>query len=631
MNKFFFTTAIALLMFLSTMAQVKKVALLDPVGSAGNHIKSIVYNEVYSIASTYGDISIIDKQEVNKIIEANNFQIDLLTEDSKISEICKAMKARYAFLITVSDVGKNNFSISCKIIDVITAHTVRLNFTQTRNGLADLESHTQQLMRDILDSMEIVFKQDDNNQIMIDAPVVKEDLQKDMKQEDTAAEAQAQKEKELAEVQARKDKELAEAKAREERELAEAKAREERKLAEAKAREERERAEAKALKEKLKAEEEKKIMQQKAKLFLDQLPKTLEFNELGGKETFYNHYYETSWNEWDITSWCLLQKTANSFIITCEPNPNTIPREVSFDVQAGDQFKKIWVKQKPKIFLTLSDTIIEFLSSGGKGTLAVLTNAPSWSVSKEITWCPMTKSDSSLTLACAFNPYLQGRSEIINIMAGNESKTVHIKQQKLTYLEKGSWKQALNKVMYNGATTYENGLYKGEKSNRGSRTGLGAYLFISDNESYWGDFLQGESSGKGIYIIGKEGNSYFSGCWGCKYYVGNWSSDMKNGLGKCYDSKGDMLYFGYYHNDKPIESFPQNCDNDYKFECIEYDNGDIYLGETHKGIKEGHGILFGANGDAWYGEWKDDIRNGNGIEYLRNGSIKTGRWTGDTH
>jgi hypothetical protein len=106
---------------------------------------------------------------------------------------------------------------------------------------------------------------------------------------------------------------------------------------------------------------------------------------------------------------------------------------------------------------------------------------------------------------------------------------------------------------------------------------------------------------------------------------------MKNGLGKCYDKKGDLLYFGYFHNEKPIETFPQSYDETYKFECIEYNNGDIYLGETFKGSKHGLGIFFWANGAAWYGEWKDGTREGNGIEFLRDGSIKTGRWNGDIY
>jgi len=102
-------------------------------------------------------------------------------------------------------------------------------------------------------------------------------------------------------------------------------------------------------------------------------------------------------------------------------------------------------------------------------------------------------------------------------------------------------------------------------------------------------------------------------------------------LGRCYDRKGELLYFGYFNNDRPIEKFPQSYDDIHKFESMEYDNGDLYLGESYNGIKHGLGIFFWANGDAWYGEWKDGKREGEGIEFKRDGAIKAGRWSKDKY
>jgi hypothetical protein len=435
------------------MAQPKQVAILEPIGSADKYIKNIVLEEVYSVSKTYGDISIIDRQTVKRVLEEKKFQLDLLTEDSKICEICKTMNAGYVLVITVSDVGKNNHSISCKVIDVNTAITVQLNFIKTKKALSDLVSCTQKVVGEVLDSMK----------------------------------------------------------------------------------------------------EEKKISEEETKP----------------------------------------------------------------------------VKQKEKIFLTLSDTVLYFNSYGGDLILDIMTNASSWESSKEISWCPMERYDSSLFLTCKRNLSVQERSEKITITADNKIKTVRIVQKGITYLEKGDWRKAISKMMSSGTTTYDNGLYKGEKSKKGSKTGLGVYFFNTEDESYWGSFLQGESSGRGMYIIAKEGDAYFFECWRCKYYAGSWSYDMKNGLGKCYDNKGKLLYFGNFQNDAPVESFPQSHNDTYKFECIEYDNGDIYLGETYKTLKDGLGIFFKANGDVWYGEWKNGKRNGSGIEYERSGAIKTGNWYGD--
>jgi hypothetical protein len=134
-----------------------------------------------------------------------------------------------------------------------------------------------------------------------------------------------------------------------------------------------------------------------------------------------------------------------------------------------------------------------------------------------------------------------------------------------------------------------------------------------------------------MYIIGKEGDIHFLGCRECKYYVGNWENDQKNGIGKCYDKTGKLLYFGLFFSDKPADTYPQKYDNTQKFECIEYEGSSYYLGETNNGLKHGLGIYFWANGNAWYGEWADGDRNGTGIEFQANGAIIKGKWVGNTY
>jgi hypothetical protein len=1098
MNKLFFTAIIVLLLSLSAIAQVKNVVILDPIGSTAENLKNSVFQEVLSVAKTNKDINIIERPTVIKALAENHFRVDLNTHDSKFCEIGKVLKAKYVFVITVSDIVKNNYSISCKVIDVAKSNVLRQSSVQTKNGEKDLTANTKQMMRDLLDALENTFKQTDPTQKnLTDSKESKEnlvDMMDVLKKEDIAAaknqkekelaevqakkakeladaqaqkekaladekarqdrelaaaqaqkekeladakaqkerelaeakakqdkefaeakvrqerelaeaqaqrekalaeekarqerelaEAQAQKEKELAEAKAQKEKELAEAKAKQEKEFAEAKAKQEKEFAEAKAKQERELAEAQAQKEKeiaeakaqqerelaeakaqkekelallqaqqeqelaearakqekeladtkakelelvkakeqkerellelqaqqakelaeakakqdkeiaetkakekelveakaqkekelamlqaqkekelaeakakekelaeakaqkdrelaeakaqkekelaealaqkekelaelqaqkekelaaakaqqekelaaakaqqekelaaakvqqekelaaakaqqekeiaeakakqekeiaeakaqqekeiaeakaqkekelaeakaqqekelaevkakqekLKAEEEKRQLQEKITAFFDQIPDTVSFVTSGGKKMFPAYYDKSSWNESELPSWCSLQSTKDALVLTCTPNTNPTLREGYFylyadnlskkiwvkqmgkatlvlslnkidfsdsggtreilvstnnpswkvtgnpswcainttdnkiyldcaanssgkrsfmlEVRAGEQLEKIQVSQKEYIFIILSDSTLEFSSSGGSRTINVNTNASSWDVSNELSWCPMAKTGNSIIFSCRSNLNTYERIDQLTIIADYATKILPIKQRGITYLEKGNWKSAINKVVYTGATTYENAIYKGEKSNKGIRTGLGAYFFIADNESYWGEFLQGESNGKGIYIIGKEGDFYFSGCRGCKFYAGNWSSDMKNGLGKCYDKKGDLLYFGYYQNEKPLETFPQTYEESYKFESVEYSNGDMYLGETYKGYLHGLGIFFWANGAAWYGEWKDGKRDGTGIEFLRDGSIKTGRWFGDTY
>ena len=457
-------------------------------------------------------------------------------------------------------------------------------------------------------------------------------------EEKRIAEKKAAEEKALAELKARQEEEkrIAEQKAAEERRITELKAKqeEEKRAAEQKAVEEKRIAEQKEKDAQLEAEKEKKRLQEYVGMFLKKLPNPIEFDASGGEKEFKivlsDGNYEILYDISELPLWCSMRKTNISLILTCEPNLNANTREGYFTIQIAEQFKKVLIKQKKGITLTVSSNHIEFDSSGEKDTLTVSTNAASWEVLNLPSWCTIQKENKSLVIIADYNASTNVREGNFYIQAEYQSINVTIKQKGITSLEKGNWKQAIKKVIHNGGTHYKEEMYKGEMSNKGSRNGLGVYFFIEDEDSYWGSFLKGESSGKGIYIIGKEGDYSFSGCRGCKYYAGNWSSDIKNGFGRCYDKTGKMLYSGYFQDDKPMDKFPQWYDTSNKFECIEYDNGNIYLGETQAGINTGLGILFLENGDAWYGEWEDGKRNGDGIEYQYSGSIKTGRWINDT-
>jgi translation elongation factor P/translation initiation factor 5A len=376
---------------------------------------------------------------------------------------------------------------------------------------------------------------------------------------------------------------------------------------------------------------EKVIIKQKEKISLTVSQKTVEFENAGGTKTISVSTNDPSWTTSGNSAWCSIEKSNNAITINCIPNEMHSDRKASFEVKAGNLVEVIQIQQKAMIFIELDESQIEFNASGGNRSITINTNASSWSVSKEPAWCSLRKQANVISLSCNSNPSTDERKESFQIIAENQSKEVKLTQKGITFLEKGGWKQAINKVMYNGTVNYEDGLFRGERSEKGVRNGLGVYNFISDNESYWGEFLRGESNGKGIYIIGKEGDYYFLGCRECKYYVGNWENDKKNGLGKCYDKTGKLIYFGFFFNERPTETYPQKYDNALKFECIEYDDGNVYLGETNNKVKHGLGIYFWSNGNAWYGEWVDDDRNGFGIEFQFNGAIIKGKWVGNKY
>ncbi len=72
--------------------------------------------------------------------------------------------------------------------------------------------------------------------------------------------------------------------------------------------------------------------------------------------------------------------------------------------------------------------------------------------------------------------------------------------------------------------------------------------------------------------------------------------------------------------------FEEHIEFDCKFGVIKYQNGDIYIGEKNKNIKEGYGIIYYSNGRKYEGEFKNDVEDGYGIYYYLDGIKYEGEW-----
>ena len=191
------------------------------------------------------------------------------------------------------------------------------------------------------------------------------------------------------------------------------------------------------------------------------------------------------------------------------------------------------------------------------------------------------------------------------------------------------WRVAIRKVFKNITKKDGSTSYKGELSADGKRDGWGADLW-SSNGSYWGMFSEDKRSGNGLYIASKK-TMTLNNCPDCVFFVGDWENNDKSGKGSCYDSRGNLIYYGYFENDKPTETYPMTGYDTYKFEIEENQDGSYYIGETRDGKRHGKGIFIWESGGAWYGTWKDGIRNGYGIQFQKDGSFTTGKWVGDNY
>ena len=196
-------------------------------------------------------------------------------------------------------------------------------------------------------------------------------------------------------------------------------------------------------------------------------------------------------------------------------------------------------------------------------------------------------------------------------------------------LSRGEWRTLMNKVFDNPEWTYNNGKYRGQLNN--GRNGFGAYYWNDDDDYYWGSYLDGDRSGIGIYFIGHDGR-YLNNCKDCIYFVGNYEKNIKSGTGTCYDKFGNLIYYGDFKDDKPTGSYPMVGQyKSYKFECIEYTNGNYYIGETKDGKRHGRGVYLWKEGGAWYGYWQEGSRSGRGIYYKPSGGFTLGSWKGDEY
>ena len=196
--------------------------------------------------------------------------------------------------------------------------------------------------------------------------------------------------------------------------------------------------------------------------------------------------------------------------------------------------------------------------------------------------------------------------------------------EKPNALSRGVWLGQMMKSMTNATYQYENGAYKGQVD--GGRNGMGVYRW--NNAFYWGQWSDGQRDGIGIYFVTDESRQV-GDCTDCMYFVGTFSNDEIVGKGTCYDKYGNLLYYGDFSSSSPTGKYPATGYRSNKFECIEYAGGDMYVGETKDGQRDGEGIYLWSNGDAWLGKWDKGQRVGYGLLLKYSGSVLYGKWEGE--
>jgi hypothetical protein len=84
-------------------------------------------------------------------------------------------------------------------------------------------------------------------------------------------------------------------------------------------------------------------------------------------------------------------------------------------------------------------------------------------------------------------------------------------------------------------------------------------------------------------------------------YLGEWSSDDRNGFGTFKSTRGQGSYYGLWADGKRHG----------KGELV-FDNGDVYAGSFERNKLHGYGVMTYAKGHKYVGEWRNNHRDGEG-------------------
>lgn len=150
------------------------------------------------------------------------------------------------------------------------------------------------------------------------------------------------------------------------------------------------------------------------------------------------------------------------------------------------------------------------------------------------------------------------------------------------------------------------GQYFGQITRDKNIYGFGAYYTDQDGVVYGqyrlGDFLFGIKMGVRTAKVGSN-----------DHYI-------------CYDlTTGDPQYI---MKDGGKYSLPADYGKTYRFESLNYQNGDRYVGETVNGNRDGIGIYYYSNGNYYYGRYKNNERLGFGAMFFTNNTITIQYWKG---
>ncbi|MEI6767247.1 MAG: hypothetical protein WCM76_16575 [Bacteroidota bacterium] len=116
---------------------LKKVAIINPDGkNVSDELKTILREELSSIVVNTSGYTVLEREEVNKVVKARRSEVNIEFSESELREIGKFLQADYVCYAIITPID-NNYHISIKISEIETAKIVFQNTGITKNGTGD--------------------------------------------------------------------------------------------------------------------------------------------------------------------------------------------------------------------------------------------------------------------------------------------------------------------------------------------------------------------------------------------------------------------------------------------------------------------------------------------------------------
>jgi hypothetical protein len=140
-------------------------------------------------------------------------------------------------------------------------------------------------------------------------------------------------------------------------------------------------------------------------------------------------------------------------------------------------------------------------------------------------------------------------------------------------------------------------VYQGQLNSHQKPHGTGKMRWITNGDTYEGEFKYGFPCGFGVMTYATMQYTY----------VGEFLNGKRHGIGRMILESGELICGSF--KDDVLDGY---C-------VIYYKNGDYYEGGVSNSKKNGEGVIRYKSGDVYYGYWKDDQKHGVGKLTLPDG------------